>query len=68
LSILNAGATQLKEIVSSDSLDGVLKAYVAGFRETLVIAIAFAGAALISTLGFRFLSIRQTRIVEGQNS
>jgi len=47
-------------------LDGVLKAYVAGFRETLIVAIAFGAAAFISAFGFRIQNLRQTRIAEGQ--
>ncbi|ERF68506.1 hypothetical protein EPUS_05645 [Endocarpon pusillum Z07020] len=66
--ILHPGTTQLEEIVPVGWLDGALKAYVAGFREILVIAVAFTGATFISAFEFRFLSIRQTMMAEVQNS
>lgn len=65
-SILNAGASDLKSLVPSSSLNGVLEAYVAGFRETLIVGIAFAGAAVIASAGFRFMSVKETRRIEGQ--
>ena len=64
--ILNAGATQLEQIVPPASLNGVLEAYVAGFKQTLVVGIAFGGAAFVSAFGFRLMSIRNTRLAEDQ--
>jgi hypothetical protein len=66
--VLNAGASDIRNIVPSDSLHGVLEAYVAGFRGCLIVAIAFGGAAFVSAFGFRFKSIRETSLAEGQNS
>jgi hypothetical protein len=65
--VLNAGASDLRSFIPSESLHGVLEAYVAGFRGCLIVAIAFGGAAFISAFGFRFTSIRKTIIAEGQN-
>ena len=64
--ILNAGATGLKNIVPAESMEGVLEAYVAGFRETLILAIAFGGAAFITAFSFRSTSIQKIRLAESQ--
>jgi hypothetical protein len=62
--VLNAGASELKVVVPPAFLQGVLEAYVSGFRACLIVAIAFGGAAFISAFGFRFTSIRKTTLVE----
>lgn len=49
-------------------MNGVLEAYIAGFRETLIVGIAFAGAAVIASAGFRLMSIKETRRIEGQET
>jgi MFS transporter, DHA2 family, glioxin efflux transporter len=64
--ILNAGATELRSVVAPEALTGVLEAYVDAFRETLVVAIAFGGAAFLSAFGFRWKTIDEIRKVEGQ--
>lgn len=65
--VLNAGATNLRGLVGSANLNGVLEAYIAGFRETLVVAIALAGFALFVALGFRHTTVTAIRTKEGQD-
>lgn len=36
--------------------------------ETLIVGIAFAGAAVIASAGFRLMSIKETRRIEGQET
>ncbi len=64
--ILHAGATDITKLVPPDSVQGVLQAYVEGFRETLIVAIALSGASVISTLGFRMTTISKIRTIEDQ--
>jgi hypothetical protein len=45
-------------------LQGVLEAYVSGFRECLIVGIAFGGAAFLAAFGFRFTNIKRTAAAE----
>jgi hypothetical protein len=62
--VLNAGSSELKAVVPAEFLQGVLEAYVSGFRGCLIVAIVFGGAAFVGAFGFRMTSIRNTTIVE----
>lgn len=64
--VLNSGATNLRELVGPSNLSGVLQAYIAGFRETLIVAIALAGVALFVALGFRHTTVSAIRAKEDQ--
>jgi hypothetical protein len=62
--VLDAGASELKSVVPEQFLEGVLKAYVYGFRECLIVGIVFAGAAFLAAFGFRYTNIKRTAALE----
>ncbi|KAI4937496.1 uncharacterized protein J4E92_002227 [Alternaria infectoria] len=62
--VLDAGASELKTLIPAQFLEGVLEAYVAGFRECLIVGIAFGGAAFLAAFGFRYTNIKRTAALE----
>ncbi|CAN9316387.1 unnamed protein product [Alternaria alternata] len=62
--VLDAGASELKRVIPEQFLQGVLEAYVSGFRECLIVGIAFGGAAFLAAFGFRFTNIKRTAAAE----
>ena len=63
--VLHAGATEIRKSIPAEYVEGVLKAYVSGFRGCLIVAIAFGGAAFFAAFGFRFTTIKKTTALEG---
>ena len=62
--VLDAGASELKRVIPEQFLQGVLEAYVSGFRECLIVGIAFGGAAFLAAFGFRLTNIKRTAAAE----
>jgi hypothetical protein len=58
--VLDAGASELKRVIPEQ----FLQAYVSGFRECLIVGIAFGGAAFLAAFGFRFTNIKRTAAAE----
>jgi len=51
--VINAGATRLRKVVSADQLPGVLEAYSLALDQTFILPIAAAGSALLVSLFVR---------------
>jgi MFS transporter, DHA2 family, glioxin efflux transporter len=49
-SVIQTGASELRNVMPSDSLPGVLAAYMLGLKAAFTVAIAFAGIAFLSSL------------------
>ncbi|KAI1667091.1 Major Facilitator Superprotein [Pyrenophora tritici-repentis] len=65
--VLRAGASELRRVVPARFLPVVLKSYIEGFRGTMVVAIALAGAAFIVSFGIRMADMKRTAALEGQD-
>ncbi|CAA9959571.1 hypothetical protein PTMSG1_02988 [Pyrenophora teres f. maculata] len=65
--VLRAGASELRKIVPARFLAVVLKSYIEGFRGTMIVAIALAGAAFIASFGIRMTDMKRTAVLEGQD-
>lgn len=62
--VLEAGASEIRDRIPAQYIEGVLKAYVSGFRGPMIVAIAFSGAAFLAGFGFRFTTIKKTTALE----
>jgi hypothetical protein len=62
--VLEAGASEIRGRIPAEYIQGVLEAYVSGFRGTIIVAIAFSGAAFLAGFGFRFTNIKKTTALE----
>ena len=59
--LLEAGATQLKDIVPKDSQGGVLKAFNTSVINVLSLAIIFSGFAFFASLLFEWTTLKRKR-------
>ncbi|KAJ5456026.1 Efflux pump roqT [Penicillium daleae] len=62
--ILNAGATEMRHVLASlgqlDQLDGVIKAYMSGLRDTYRVSLALMLAAFVTTLFVEWKSVKKS--------
>ncbi|KAJ4483905.1 MFS general substrate transporter [Lentinula aciculospora] len=56
--VVDTGATQFRDVVPTDALDGVLRAYSKAIDIVLIPPIAFAGLSLIIALGIERLNVK----------
>ena len=50
LLVLQTGASELQHVFQPDVLPGVLEAYMVGIKAAFAVALAFSGAAFLSSL------------------
>ncbi|USP81914.1 hypothetical protein yc1106_09188 [Curvularia clavata] len=62
--VLQAGASEIRSSFPAQYIEGVLEAYVSGFRATMIVTIAFSAAAFLAGFGFRFTTIKRTTELE----
>ena len=62
--VLEAGASEIRNRFPAQYIQGVLEAYVSGFKATMIVTIAFSGAAFLAGFGFRFATIKRTTELE----
>jgi MFS transporter, DHA2 family, glioxin efflux transporter len=58
LLVLATGATELREVFTSEQIEGILVAYMAGLKDTFAIAIAAAGATFLLAFAPRWESLK----------
>jgi hypothetical protein len=63
--IIMAGATGIRTIVTEAQLPLVLAAYNSAVRDVFIMAIATGGCAFLASLGFEWKSIKGKNLAEG---
>lgn len=63
--IINAGATGIRDIVSSDLLPLVLEAYNHAVRNVFIIAIVTGALSFVASCGFEWKSIKGKNLAAG---
>jgi len=63
--IIAAGATHIRKVTPPDQLGGVLLAYNNALSQSYVLAIACAGLAFVSSLGFEWRSVKGKKLELG---
>lgn len=63
--IIQAGATGIRTIVTPEQLPLVLDAYNAAVRDVFIMAIATGGCAFLASLGFEWKSIKGKNLAAG---
>ena len=55
-------------MLPTESLDGVMEADMAAIKGAFLLAIAFAGAAFVSLLGFNASSSKRSKLLDSQDT
>lgn len=63
--LLNAGATNFRSVVSAEDLPGVLEAYSTSVTSAFILSIAVGGLATISTLLLEWKSVKGKNLMAG---
>jgi hypothetical protein len=63
--IINAGATHIRDVTPASQLPGVLKAYDIAVTNAYILSIACAGIAFILSLGFEWKSVKGKKLELG---